>query len=97
VCPSTVDPIDLCAPSWQDDTCGSGVLRRHSRRSRIRVEGGMMDDLTGSATERIGQLQAVDARRRDAAWLERQLNSALEGWQSTEDELREIREAREDF
>jgi len=57
----------------------------------------MMDDLTGSATERIGQLQAVDARRRDAAWLERQLNSALEGWQSTEDELREIREAREDF
>ena len=55
-----------------------------------------MDDLTGSPTERLAQLRAADAGH-DPAWLERQLTSALEGWQSTEDELREIREAREDF
>ena len=56
-----------------------------------------MDDLTGSATERMAQLGAADGAQRDAAWLERQLVSALQGWQDTEDELREIREAREDF
>lgn len=56
-----------------------------------------MDDLTGSATERMAQLRAADAAQRDAAWLERQLVSALQGWQDTEDDLREIREAREDY
>jgi hypothetical protein len=61
------------------------------------TEGGIMDDLTGSATERMAQLGAADGAQRDAAWLERQLVSALQGWQDTEDELREIREAREDF
>ena len=60
-------------------------------------EGGIIDDLTGSATERMAQLRAADAAQRDAAWLERQLVSALQGWQDTEDELREIREAREDY
>ena len=55
-----------------------------------------MDDLTGSPDERLAQLRAVDAERRDATWLERQLKSALEGWQSTDDELRALREARED-
>jgi hypothetical protein len=57
----------------------------------------MMDDLTGSPDERLAQLRAVDAEGRDANWLERQLKSALEGWQSTDDELRTLREAREDF
>jgi hypothetical protein len=57
----------------------------------------MMDDLTGSPDQRLAQLGAVDAERRDAAWLDRQLRSALEGWQSTDDELRALREAREDF
>ena len=56
-----------------------------------------MDDLTGSATERIEQLRAMGAERQDAAWLERQLKSTLASWQDTEDELREIRETREDF
>ena len=55
-----------------------------------------MDDLTGSATERMAQLRAVDPGG-DAAWLERQLRSALEGWQAAEDELSGFREAREDF
>ena len=56
-----------------------------------------MDDLAGTATERMAQLRATDATQRDTAWLERQLVSALQSWQETEDELREIREAREDF
>lgn len=56
-----------------------------------------MDDLTGTATERMAQLRAADQAQRDADWLERQLVSALESWSVTEDELREIREAREDF
>jgi hypothetical protein len=56
-----------------------------------------MADLTGTATERMAQLHATDAAQRDADWLERQLVSALESWRGTEDELREIREAREDF
>jgi hypothetical protein len=45
----------------------------------------------------MAQLRAADAAQRDAGWLERQLVSALQGWQDTEDELREIREAREDY
>ena len=56
-----------------------------------------MDDLTGSPTERLAQLRAVDAEQRDTAWLDRQLTSALEGWQASEDDLHEVREAREDF
>lgn len=56
-----------------------------------------MDDLTGPPNERLAQLAVVDAERRDVAWLERQLKSALEGWQATDDELRGLREAREDF
>ena len=45
----------------------------------------------------MAQLRGADAAQRDAAWLERQLVSVLQSWQDTEDELREIREAREDF
>lgn len=56
-----------------------------------------MDDLGGSATERLAQLRSGDASARDAAWLERQLTSALEAWQATEDDLRQLREAHEDF
>ncbi|WP_430645169.1 hypothetical protein [Agromyces sp. GXS1127] len=56
-----------------------------------------MDDLTGSATERLSQLRAVGEEHADAAWLERQLRSALEGWQATEDDLATLREAHEDF
>ncbi|MGR0319564.1 hypothetical protein [Agromyces sp. ZXT2-3] len=56
-----------------------------------------MDDLTGTATERIAQLRAAGGDRRDAAWLERQLESALQGWQATEDALATLREAHEDF
>ena len=61
------------------------------------TEGGIMDDLTGRATERLAKLSAAGAARQDAAWLERQLVSVLQSWQDTEDELREIREAREDY
>ena len=38
----------------------------------------------------MAQLRAADAAQRDAAWLERQLVSALQGWQDTEDDLRAI-------
>ena len=55
-----------------------------------------MDDLTGSASERLAQLRAADAGG-DAAWLERQLRSALEAWQDAEDDLSRLREAQEDF
>ena len=43
----------------------------------------MMDDLRGTATERLAQLRAADAG--DAEWLHRQLVSALEGWEASED------------
>jgi len=56
-----------------------------------------MDDLTGSSTERLAQLRAGEVGQRDAAWLERQLVSALEGWQATDDELSRARENQEDF
>jgi hypothetical protein len=56
-----------------------------------------MDDLFGTSTERMEQLQAVDPAQREAAWLERQLIAALEGWQAADDELQMLREAREDY
>lgn len=55
-----------------------------------------MDDLTGSPTERLARLRALDDTA-DSAWLRRQLESALEGWQDAEDALSELREAREDY
>ena len=55
-----------------------------------------MDDLTGSATERLAKLGSADVGG-DAAWLERQLRSALEAWQDSEDDLSRLREAQEDF
>nr|WP_157497960.1 hypothetical protein [Leifsonia sp. Leaf325] len=56
-----------------------------------------MDDLIGSATERMQQLALVDANDLDAAWLSAQLTDALLAWQGTEDELRLLREGREDY
>ena len=56
-----------------------------------------MDELNGSPSERLAQLRASDEERRDAGWLEHQLRSALEGWEAAEDQLRELREAREDY
>ncbi|MEL4319960.1 hypothetical protein WJX64_13165 [Leifsonia sp. YIM 134122] len=56
-----------------------------------------MDDLNGTATERLQQLARIDADDGDAAWLRAQLTSALGAWQDTEDELRLLREAREDY
>ena len=55
-----------------------------------------MDDLSGSASERLAQLRAADAGG-DAVWLERQLRSALEAWQDSEDDLSRLRETQEDF
>ena len=55
-----------------------------------------MDDLKGTATERIAQLRAA-GEVTDASWLERRDELALEAWQDTEDDLRELREAREDY
>lgn len=77
--------------------CGRERVRTSVAEPARRAEGGIMDDLTGTATERMAQLHATDAAQRDADWLERQLVSALQSWQGTEDELREIRETREDF
>ncbi|MET0726353.1 MAG: hypothetical protein ABWY36_08380 [Leifsonia sp.] len=56
-----------------------------------------MDDLTGSATERLQRLALIDASDRDPAWLDAQLTAALVAWQATEDELRLLLEGREDY
>ena len=56
-----------------------------------------MDDLNGSATERLQQLALIDASDLDAVWLGTQLTAALYAWQGTEDELRLLREGREDY
>ena len=61
------------------------------------MRGDEMDDLTGSATERMQQLALVDTNDLDAAWLSAQLTDALLAWQGTEDELRLLREGREDY
>ena len=55
-----------------------------------------MDDLTGSASERLAQLRAADAGG-DAVWLERRSQLALEAWQDSEDDLSRLRETQEDF
>jgi hypothetical protein len=90
--------IDLHGLGWQDGNhAGANVLGTPVVEPAGRAEGGIMDDLTGTATQRMAQLRAADPAQRDADWLERQLVSALESWSVTEDELREIREAREDF
>jgi hypothetical protein len=90
--------IDLHRLGWQyGNRAGVNVLWTPVVEPARRAEGGIMDDLTGTATQRMAQLRAADPAQRDADWLERQLVSALESWSVTEDELREIREAREDF
>lgn len=61
------------------------------------MKGDAMDDLSGSATERLQQLALIDASDLDAAWLGTQLTAALYAWQGTEDELRLLREGREDY
>ncbi|MBU1588648.1 MAG: hypothetical protein KKH51_11980 [Actinobacteria bacterium] len=54
-----------------------------------------MDDLTGTADERIRRLAAVADP--DAAWLRRQLENALAAWAEDETELDIDREARTDY
>jgi hypothetical protein len=54
-----------------------------------------MADLRGTATERLAQLRSGDPG--DADWLHRQLVAALEGWEASEDQVQEYREAREDY
>jgi hypothetical protein len=90
--------IALHGLGWQDGyRAGVKSVRTPAAEPAQRAEGGIMDDLTGTATQRMAQLRAADPAQRDADWLERQLVSALQSWSGTEDELREIREAREDF
>jgi len=62
----------------------------------IRTEGeGAMDDLQGSAHERLARLQSGE--RGDEEWLHRQLVAALEGWRDAEDQVREFREGHQDY
>ncbi|WP_157488188.1 MULTISPECIES: hypothetical protein [unclassified Leifsonia] len=56
-----------------------------------------MDDLNGSATERMQQLALIEPNDLDPTWLRAQLDGALMAWQGTEDELRLLREGREDY
>ncbi len=55
-----------------------------------------MDDLTGTADERMRQLASTTGEP-DAAWLRRQLDSALAAWAADETELDVDREARIDY
>jgi hypothetical protein len=56
-----------------------------------------MDDLSGSATERMEQWALLEQTGRDPEWVERQLVSALTAWQGSEDQLNALREARADY
>ncbi|MDH6180028.1 hypothetical protein M2152_000210 [Microbacteriaceae bacterium SG_E_30_P1] len=57
-----------------------------------------MDDLTGTADERMHQLATLEASGPlDAAWLRRQLDLTLQAWASDETELDIERESHTDF
>ncbi|WP_157497495.1 hypothetical protein [Leifsonia sp. Leaf264] len=56
-----------------------------------------MQDLTGTATERLEQLARISSSERDRDWLDRQLTAALEGWQRSEDVVNEQREGHADY
>ncbi|MEV8212836.1 hypothetical protein [Leifsonia sp. NPDC077715] len=57
----------------------------------------MMDDLHGSAQERLTQLDAAIARGASAEWLEKQLRAALEELADVEPVADAERDRREDY
>jgi hypothetical protein len=57
----------------------------------------MMDDLHGSAQERLTQLDAAVARGASAEWLEKQLRAALEELADVEPVADAERDRREDY
>ncbi|MGH1550844.1 hypothetical protein ACRAWB_17335 [Leifsonia poae] len=57
----------------------------------------MMDDLHGSARERLTQLDAAVARGASAEWLEKQLRAALEELADVEPVADAERDRREDY
>jgi hypothetical protein len=54
-------------------------------------------DLSGTADERMKQLQELGAAPLTAEWLRRQLDAVLVAWAADETELDIDREARTDF
>ena len=54
-------------------------------------------DLSGTAGERMKQLEALGTSPQTAAWLRRQLDAALLAWADDETELDIDREAKTDF
>ncbi len=56
-----------------------------------------MDDLRGTATERLSQLSGGFADEADSEWLARQLTDALQAWQNDEDKLHVLREQHVDY
>jgi hypothetical protein len=57
-----------------------------------------MDDLTGTADERMAQLERLDAiGELPADWLRRQLDLALEAWADDETKLDIEQESRNDY
>ncbi|MGH1524931.1 hypothetical protein ACRAWC_13205 [Leifsonia sp. L25] len=57
----------------------------------------MMDDLEGSAAERLDRLAAVDAGEVTPDWTRRQLERALQDWSKDQDTLSVLGEGREDY
>lgn len=56
-----------------------------------------LSELTGSADQRLAQLQRIDPRAHSVDWLRRQLTSALIAWGADETKLDIDEEARSDF
>jgi len=56
-----------------------------------------MDDLTGTADERINQLERHDSDSLTAEWLRRQLDLVLAAWADDETKLDIEEESRADF
>ncbi|MFE4950100.1 hypothetical protein ACFQ9V_08315 [Leifsonia sp. NPDC056665] len=56
-----------------------------------------MDDLEGTAAERLDRLAAVDAGEVTHDWTRRQLERALRDWSEDQDTLSVLGEGREDY
>lgn len=56
-----------------------------------------MDDLEGTAAERLDRLTALDSGEVTADWLRRQLERALRDWSADQDTLSVLSEGREDY
>jgi hypothetical protein len=56
-----------------------------------------MEDLEGTAAERLDRLERLAAGEATPEWLRRQLERALRDWALDQDTLSVLQEAREDY